>query len=115
MLSKIEGEVSYRFMVESGDIARGTTQIGKVRRPLAAVSKITKAGNIAFFSEDCDWLIDKRDPVAGQILELIEKVKRKTKVYQHKGTYRIRAWIVPEEEAKKSGDKPANPFGRQGR
>ena len=38
-----EWEVRYRFMTESGAVNQGTTQIGKVRRPLAAVSKITEA------------------------------------------------------------------------
>ena len=70
--------------------------MGEVKRPLAAVSKITKAGNIAFFSEGEDWLIDKRNPAAIEILKLIQKVKKKTKVYQHKGTYRLRAWLLPE-------------------
>ena len=38
-----EGEVTYRFMTEHGQVSRGTTQIGEVRRPLAAVSSITKS------------------------------------------------------------------------
>ena len=90
-----EGEVTYRFMTENGKIAEGTTQVGEVRRPLAAVSKITKAGQIAFFSQGEDWLIDKRDPVALEIIKLVQKAKRKTRMYEHKGTYRIRAWMIP--------------------
>ena len=91
-----EGEVSYRFMVESGDVARGTTQVGEVRRPLAAVSKITKANNICFFSQGEDWIIDKKDPLAEQILELVQRARLKTRMYEHKGTYRMRAWLIPE-------------------
>ena len=68
-----EGEVSYSFMNEHGGIAHGTTQVGEVRRPLAAVSKITKAGNIAFFSEGSDWIINKKDKVADEILELVKQ------------------------------------------
>ena len=34
-----EGEVSYSFMNEHGGIAHGTTQVGEVRRPLAADQK----------------------------------------------------------------------------
>ena len=91
----------------------------KVRRPLAAVSKITKAGNIAFFSEGCDYIIDKRDELALDILDLVQRVKLKTKMHEHKGTYRLRAWMIPEaakESQGKSnaGRKEVRPFGRQG-
>ena len=96
-------------MTEHGQVAQGDTQIGKVRRPLAAVSKITKNGNIAFFSEGSDWIISKKDPIASQILELVERAQAKTKVHEHKGTYRMRAWLIPENQK----SKPA-PFGRQG-
>ena len=78
---------------------------------MAAVSKITKAGQIAFFSEGEDWLIDKKDKLAAEILELVRRVKRKTKVYEHKGTYRMRAWMLPGDKAKNGS---AAPFGRQG-
>ena len=86
--------------------------MGNVRRPLAAVSKITKAGQIAFFSEGEDWLLDKRDEAAQKILELVKQVKRKTKLYEHKGTYRMRAWLLPGD-AGEGGIQQA-PFGRQG-
>ena len=107
-----EGEVTYKFMTESGKIAEGVTQVGNVRRPLAAVSKITKAGQIAFFSEGEDWLLDKRDEVTKKILELVKQVKRKTKLYEHKGAYRMRAWLLPGD-AGEGGIQQA-PFGRQG-
>ena len=107
---KNEGEVSYKFLTEDGGMNRGTTQVGDVKRPLAAVSRITQANNIAFFSTDCDWIIDKRDPVAEKILKLVEQVKAKTRMYQHKGTYRIRAWLVPEGQ--KGNDKSSIHFGR---
>ena len=104
---KNEGEVTYKFMTEHGDISRGTTQIGKVRRPLAAVSNMTKKGKkMVLFCEDDDWAIDRRDPLANQILELVRKVKAKTRIHEHKGTYRMRAWLMPE--------KAQGPFGRQG-
>ena len=103
---KNEGEVLYRFMTESGEIARGKTQVGEVRRPLAAVSKITAANNIAFFCQDEDWIIDRRDPVAAQLVKLVREAKLKTKMYQQKGTYRMRAWLVPP--------KGEAPFGRPG-
>ena len=91
---------------------KGTTQIGEVRRPLAAVSKITKANNIAFFFDGDDWITDRRDELAEAILKLVRKVKRKTKMYQHKGTYRMRAWLIPEEA---DGEECKRPFGGQGR
>ncbi len=69
-------------MTEHGDISRGTTQIGKVRRPLAAVSNMTKRGKkIVLFCEDDDWAIDRRDPIANQIMELVQKVKAKTRIH----------------------------------
>ena len=98
-------------MTEHGDVAKGTTQIGKVRRPLAAVSSITKkAKKIAFFCEDNDWIIDRKDPIAQEIIRLVQKATMKTKVHEHKGTYRMRAWLIPESGA----DEPTNPFGRRG-
>ena len=107
-----EGEVSYKFMTESGAVSRGTTQIGEVRRPLAAVSKITKAGNLVIFSEGDDWIIDRRDEVADAILKLVKQATKKVKMYQHKGTYRMRAWLIPEGH-KAIGNN--GPFGRPGR
>ena len=75
-----EGEVSYKFMTESGTVSRGTTQIGEVRRPLAAVSRITKAGNMVIFSEGDDWIIDRRDEVADAILKLVRQATKKVKM-----------------------------------
>ena len=100
-------------MDESGAIKKGTTQIGEVRRPLAAVSKVTKANNIVFFSDGCDYIIDRRDPLAAEIIKMVERAKLKTKMYLHKGTYRIRAWVVPTKSSEDNGNA-ANPFGRQG-
>ena len=98
-------------MTEHGQVAQGDTEIGEVRRPLAAVSNITKkAKKIAFFCEDEDWIIDRRDPVASEIIKLVQKAKMKTKVHEHKGTYRMRAWLIPP----KSTNDEAAPFGRQG-
>ena len=100
-------------MTENGKVGEGTTQIGDVRRLLAAVSKITKAGQIAFFSQGEDWLIDKKDPIALEILNLVRKAKRKTKLYEHKGTYRLRAWMIPGNQTDDS-NVSTGPFGRQG-
>ena len=86
-----------------------------MRRPLAAVSKITKAGQIAFFSEGEDWLIDKKDEVAAEILELVRKATKKTKLYEHKGTYRMRVWMLAgDKDRKQPGARGKHPFGRQG-
>ena len=105
-------------MTEHGDISRGTTQVGEVRRPLAAVSKITAAGNIAFFADGDDCIISRKDPVVEEILALVWKARKKTKVHQYKGTYRMRAWLILEG-AQGSPKKPTSkgssrPFGRQG-
>ena len=106
-----EGEVVYSFMVESGDVKRGKTQVGEVRRPLAAVSQLTKdKRNIVFFCEDEDWIIPRSDPVTQEIIRLVQKAKGKTKMHSHKGTYRMRAWLIPEEPPAKG----PRPFGRPG-
>ena len=103
-----EGQVTYKFMTEHGDIARGTTQIGKVKRPLAAVSNMSKKGKkMVLFCEDNDWAIDRKDPLADEILELVKKVRLKTKIHEHKGTYRMRAWLIPQKA------RDDAPFGRQ--
>ena len=113
-----EGEWTYAFMTEHGNISCGTTQVGEVRRPLAAVSKITKAKNIAFFDEDNDWILDKRDPIIKEILKLVAKVRMKTRMHEHKGTYRLRAWLLPEGSQKiktdDAGKGAPRPFARQG-
>ena len=104
-------------MTETGTVNRGTTQIGDVQRPLAAVSKISEAGNLSMFCDakgGSDYIMDLKDPAVQEILSLVEKVKRKTKLYKHKGTYRMRAWLIPEGAR---GDKivsQAAPFVRQG-
>ena len=109
----------FKFMTESGTIKRGKTQVGEVQRPLAAVSEITKAQQIAFFCEGEDWLIDRRDPLAQKIIDLVQKAKLKQKIYEHKGTYRMRAWMIPGDEEPIEGTGAAkrndSPFGRQGR
>ena len=116
---KNEGEVLFKFMTESGAIKRGKTQVGDVQRPLAAVSEITKAKQIAFFCEGEDWLIDRRDPLAQKIIDLVQKAKLKQKIYQHKGTYRMRAWMIPGDEeptdASDGAKRNSSPFGRPGR
>ena len=77
---------------------------------LAAVSDMTAANQIVFFCEGEDWVIDRKDPVAKEMVRLAQKAKENTRMYQHKGTYRIRAWLVPEGH--KGNDKSSIPFGR---
>ena len=105
-------------MTEHGSIASGKTQVGEVRRPLAAVSKITAAGNIALFADGDDCIMNRSDPVVEEILALVRKAKKKTKVHQYKGTYPMRAWMIPEDsENNQMGDaakRNNRPFGRQG-
>ena len=52
-------------------------------------------------------MIDRKDPLADEILALVDKVRMKTKIHEHKGTYRMRAWLMPEVAE-------SAPFGRQG-
>ena len=104
-------------MTETGTIKQNRTQVGEVRRPLQAVSELSKANQITFFCQDEDWIIDRRDPVADQLVALVRKAKAKTRMYEHRGTYRMRAWMIPgdgtqEEAAKSKGS--VRPFGRQG-
>ena len=107
-------------MNEAGEIKKGNTQVGDVRRPLAAVSELTKNNQIGFFCKDEDWLLDRRDPLVPAIIRLVQQVQNKTKMYEHRGTYRIRAWMIPGEDGEQrstinNGKKDSAPFGRQGR
>ena len=110
-----EGQATYKFVTDAGGLARGTTQIGEVKRPLAAVSKIAAAGNIVLFSTDSDYIIDKSDPIAAEILQLVRKIRKKTPMYLDRGTYRMRAWIVPENANLSECAPNAAPFGGQGK
>ena len=67
-----------------------------------------------------DWwncqeaLLDKTDPLVQEVLRRVRMVKRKTKLYEHKGTYRMRAWLLPGNDDGRKGVREENPFGRQG-
>ena len=85
--------------------------MGEVRRPLAAVSQMTKdQKNIVFFYENEDWIIPRSNPAAKEIIKLVQSIQNKTKMHAHKGTYRLRAWLVPENKSAKGLKRP---FGRQ--
>ena len=71
-----------------------------------------RAKKIVLFCEDDDWAIDRRDLIAAQIMELVSKAKMKTKIHEHRGTYRMRAWLVPPGTTSKTAE-PDAPFGRQ--
>ena len=61
--------------------------------------------------------MDRRDPLADELIKIIKKVRQKTQMYEHKGTYRLRAWMVPGDELDEEPALPkgsARPFGRQG-
>ena len=107
-----ESEVLYKFMGESGSLHKGLTQVGEVRRPLAAVSRLTEDNrNIVFFCNGEDWIVPRSDPITEKIIALVRQAKGKTQMHMHKGTYRIRAWMVPEKVPAKGSSRP---FGRQG-
>ena len=110
--------MTYRFMTEGGVVKKGTTQVGDVKRPFVAVPDMTAANQIVFFCEGEDWIIDRKDPVAKDLIKLAQKAKAKTRMYQSKGTYRIRAWMVPGGESEEEDSQPkgkAAPFGRPGK
>ena len=54
-----------------------------------------------------------KDDLADEIINLVRRAKKKTKVHKHKGTYRMRAWLVPEGKGTTGGGS-SRPFGRQG-
>ena len=88
-----------------------------MKRPLAAVSDMTKANQIVFFCEGEDWIIDRRDPLAEELIKIVQRVRRRTRMYEHKGTYRVRAWMIPGEDSEDDAAKSkgsGRPFGRQG-
>ena len=86
-------------MTEIGSAAKGNTQVGEVKRPLAAVSKISEAGNIALFAEGENWIINRKDDLAEEILELVRRAKKKTKIHKHKGIVQEHkeSFIIPSE------------------
>ena len=88
----------------------GTTQIGEVKRPLAAVSKITAKKKLVCFHEEENCIIDPDDPVYEQIVKLMKAAVKKTKMHLHKGTYHIRAWVLPPK-----GKEGSGPFARPGK
>ena len=63
-------------------------------------------------------MIDRADPLAAEIVKLVQKVRRKTRVYEHKGTYRLRAWMIPGKDADQNGNSNGkvqrSTFGRPG-
>ena len=62
-------------MNEDGKINRGVTQ--EVRRPLAAVSSLTENDKMVFFCSGDDWIIDRQDKLADQILQLVRRATKK--------------------------------------
>ena len=58
-------------------------------------------------------MINKKDPLAEELLKVMLKIKAKTRFHEVKGTYRMRAWMVPPKSDKKEAS--ADLFGRQGR
>ena len=90
------------------EVCTKTKKIKKseVRQTSAGILGGTIDEKIAFFCESEDWIIDRKDPIAQEIIRLVQKAKLKTKVHEHKGTYRMRAWLMFESAS------PA-PFGRQ--
>ena len=78
---------------------------------------MAKANQIVFFCEGEDWIVDRRDPLAKELISIVQRVRQKTRMYEHKGTYRVRAWMIPGEESKDEAAGPkgaGRPFGRQG-
>ena len=66
--------------------------------------------NIVFFCENEDWIIPRSDPLAEKMIQMVQSIQNKTKMHAHKGTYRLRAWLVPENKSAKGLKRP---FGRQ--
>ena len=78
---------------------------------------MTKSNQIVFFCQNEDWIVDRRDPLAEELIKIIKRIRQKTQMYEHKGTYRLRAWMVPGDELNDNAAEPkgiAHPFGRQG-
>ena len=109
-----EGEVEYECMDENGNIEKRKTQIGEVRRPLAAVCEYSRDFKICFFCEDENWIIDRNDELASELVRIVQKIKKKQKMHEHKGTYRVRSWLLPGDDKDADNKKNANPFGWQG-
>ena len=109
-----EGEIEYKVMNEAGVIETKKTQVGEVRRPLAAVSEYSKDRKVCFFCEEENWIINRDDPLAEKLLKIVRRIKKKVMMHEHKGTYRVRAWLLPSENVEDNRKGNANPFGWQG-
>ena len=87
-------------MFESGLAGKACMQESSgVKKPLLAVADVKDQGNMVIFSPSGSMIVPFKDPIAQKIVHLMSTIKNSIKVHRVKGTYKIPAWIVPEERA----------------
>ena len=101
------GQKSVKLMFEDGQLGTTTLQDARVRKPLLAVCDTVDKGNVVIFSAKGACLAPGDSKEAKEILELMEKLPKRVKVYRENGVFKIPAWVVPPAE------KPSG-FHRQG-
>ena len=93
------GERSGKLMFEGGVVGRSKWQEGGTRKPLLAVSDLEDMGNITIFSPQGSLIAPVSDPSVQKILDLMNSIKGSIKVHRSQGTYKILAWVVPNNDA----------------
>ena len=66
-----------------------------VRKPLLAVSAVNGKGCPVWFDGPESFIVPKGAAQLPEIRNLIQQIKAKIKLYQHKGTYVMKAWHKP--------------------
>ena len=95
-----EGQRCGRLMLESGLVGKACVQeSSSVRKPILAVVDVEDQGNFVIFPFKGSLIAPLKDPIVQKIIGLMSQIKNSFKVHRVKGTYKILARIVPEEEA----------------
>ena len=95
-----EGQRRGRLMFESGLVGIACLQESSiVKKPLLAVADVGDQGNMVIFSPAGSMTVSFKDPTVQKIVHLMSTIKNSIKVHRVKFTYKIPAWIVPEERA----------------
>ena len=94
--------------VETGILGRMTFQDAPVRKPLGAVSGITRKGNLVMFDCKGSFTVPSNAPEVEEIRRLVARAKDRITLEEKKGVYVMPIWVQTDPKA------DATVFGRQG-
>ena len=86
-------------MFENGLVGTTCLQEAGVRKPLLAASAVEDKENMILLSRHGRVVAPESDPIVKQILALLPKITSGIKVHRVNGTYKIPAWIVPDDDS----------------